>query len=776
MFLSSTSNIPDQRADIPAFHLADQTHLGLMEYWTGGGVLVHRTGYVVATDAVGNVDAAFDPLIETLNRRRGLVFACGMEAPGRYRRQVMGFVDPPLAITARDRAMQITALNRRGLPLLAVIVSALQGHPHVLAMTATTDRASLVIAEPDGPFAEEERSRQASVFSVLRVITALLSTDSDPLLGLFGAFGYDLAYQFEPITRRLPRAADQRDLVLYLPDQLLVGDPNSGVLRRFDYDFTVEIEGGARSSTGIARDGVDCAYVPEPPDGLIAGSDHREGAYEAVVRQAIAAFRRGDLFEVVPGQTFTEPCRDLPSAVFRRLRASNPAPYEAMINLGDGEFLVAASPEMFVRVKNGRVETCPISGTAARGADALVDAERILSLLSSAKEKAELTMCTDVDRNDKARVCKPGSIRVLGRRMIEMYSRLIHTVDHVEGQLRDGFDALDAFLTHGWAVTVTGAPKRGAMRFIEQHEKTPRLWYGGAFGRIGFDGSLDSGLTLRTIRLKAGVATVRAGATLLVDSDPAAENMECRLKASAFRDAIHGRRPNHTGVSDASDGPLDGQGRHVLLIDHDDSFVHMLADYFRRTGATVSTMRHTHAQAALSAGPAPDLVVLSPGPGYPDDFAMRRTLDTALARQIPVFGVCLGLQGMVEYFGGHLDRLAEPMHGKPSEISVLGGQLFRNLPDRFSVGRYHSMVANRQSLPDCLTITAETADGLVMAIEHRELPLVAVQFHPESIMTLVDDIGPDLIRAVMRCFAGKKPEAAVRRSQGNDRLNLVRVA
>lgn len=176
---------------------------------------------------------------------------------------------------------------------------------------------------------------------------------------------------------------------------------------------------------------------------------------------------------------------------------------------------------MFVRVehtkKGLRVETCPISGTIERGSDALEDAQQIKKLLINSKEESELTMCTDVDRNDKSRICIPGSVKVLGRRQIEMYSRLIHTVDHVEGYLRKEFDALDAFLCHTWAVTVTGAPKTWAMRFLEDVEKVPRSWYGGAVGMIGFDGTLNTGLTLRTVRILDGIAEVRAGATLLHD-------------------------------------------------------------------------------------------------------------------------------------------------------------------------------------------------------------------------------------------------------------------
>ena len=125
---------------------------------------------------------------------------------------------------------------------------------------------------------------------------------------------------------------------------------------------------------------------------------------------------------------------------------------------------VGASPEMYVRSKGSSIETCPISGTIKRGATAIEDAQNIKELLNNEKEESEITMCTDVDRNDKSRICKPGSVQVVGRRQIEMYSRLIHTVDHVKGELREGFDALDAFLAHTWAVTVTGAPNPDQIR------------------------------------------------------------------------------------------------------------------------------------------------------------------------------------------------------------------------------------------------------------------------------------------------------------------------
>ena len=310
------------------------------------------------------------------------------------------------------------------------------------------------------------------------------------------------------------------------------------------------------------------------------------------------------------------------------------------------------------------------------------DAENIRALLSSAKEESELTMCTDVDRNDKSRVCEPGSVQVIGRRQIEIYSRLIHTVDHVEGQLRAGFDALDAFLTHMWAVTVTGAPKTWAMQFIEDHEAGPRRWYGGAVGMIGFDGGMNTGLTLRTAHIRHGIAAVRAGATLLFESDPAAEERETQLKARALLETLREAgdsgparpRPEAPGAADTVAPP--GVGMRVLLVDHQDSFVHTLAGYFREAGAEVTTLRAGFDTGLLDAY-APDLVVLSPGPGRPADFGCDGLLKVLDERGTAAFGVCLGMQAMVEHAGGQLGVLASPAHGKPGSVQILGGAAVR---------------------------------------------------------------------------------------------------
>ena len=507
-----------------------------IELTTAGGVAVTRTAEAFAP-------AELTRIADLVDRRRGGVLSSGMEYPGRYSRWHMAYVNPPVEITTHGRYVTARALNDRGLVILPAIADAMRkaGHeqpadnskkrPEAAAEITAPAEITVVVPEGEGAFTEEERSRQPTVFSVLREIVAALGC-ADPHLGLYGAFGYDLAFQFEPVRLRLDRPRDQRDLVLHLPDEVYVLDRRREEAVVYRYEFAV----GGASTAGHARETAD---TPEPPgDVRDIPVNPTPGVYAAMVERAKERFKCGDLFEVVPGHVFYGRCAS-PAAFYERLRERNPAPYEFAFNLGDGEYLVGASPEMYVRVTGDRVETCPISGTIARGTDPLEDAANIATLLGSAKDESELTMCTDVDRNDKSRVCVPGSVKVIGRRQIEMYSRLIHTVDHIEGRLRPGFDALDAFLTHMWAVTVTGAPKTWAMQFIEDNETAPRRWYGGAVGKIGFDGSMNTGLTLRTAHISGGIAAVRAGATLLYDSDPLAEEAETYIKARALIETLH---------------------------------------------------------------------------------------------------------------------------------------------------------------------------------------------------------------------------------------------
>jgi anthranilate synthase len=331
--------------------------------------------------------------------------------------------------------------------------------------------------------------------------------------------------------------------------------------------------------------------------------------------------------------------------------------------------------------------------------------------------------------------------------LIESYAGVFHTVDHVEGILQEGFDALDAFLSHMWAVTVIGAPKKAAAQTVESLENDARGWYGGAVGMITLNGDINTGILIRTTYLRDGIASYPVGATLLYDSIPAMEELETRLKATGFFRTLGA--PEAPRPAAAVERESTGAGARLLLVDNDDCFIHTLANYARQTGAEVVTYRAGFPP-ELIAQVAPSLILVSPGPGRPTDFGVPDLVKTAVRLGVPLFGVCLGLQGIVEAFGGELGVLDYPMHGKPSTVRHRGAGVFEGLPAEFQVGRYHSLFARRETLPPMLEITAETDDGVIMGVRHRELPIEAVQFHPESILTAEGDHGLKLMENAVR--------------------------
>ena len=708
-----------------------------LSYTTPHGITVTRTSCKIP------FSRGLDKLLKELDTKRGIYLSSGYEYPGRYSRWDVASVSPCLEIVGRERMLMLRPLNERGNILLGLLQPLLWDHPHWTCHASVPYSLVLQLKPLADRFPEEERSKQPSPFSLLRTLVEEFRHPHDSRLALVGAFGYDLLLQFDPIKRRLPRR-EAKTLHLFLCDDIYFMDRKKEDIERFQYDFS----GGERSTAGLKRasPGVEKSVSPSARGEIV--SDHTPEEYEQKVETVREGMRQGNYYEVVLRQTFSSLFTSSPSELFRRIQKTSPSPYEFLLQMGD-EQLVGASPEMFVRVEGNTVESCPIAGTARRSGDPLRDAESIRELLNSAKEESELTMCSDVDRNDKSRVCVPGSVRVIGRRLIESYAGLFHTVDHVKGTLQSGFDSLDAFLTHMWAVTVIGAPKKAAAQAIEDLEKDARGWYGGAIGMLNLNGDINTGITIRTVHLKDGVARYGAGATLLYDSDPASEDDECRLKATNFFRALY---PSDPSVPSAHETRRVGEGVHILLVDNDDCFIHTLANYARQTGARVSTYRSRVALEAIKSE-KPDIVLISPGPARPSDFGVPDLVKELGRRSIPTFGVCLGLQGIVEAFGGQLQVLDYPMHGKGSPVSHRNQGVFRGLPESFRVGRYHSLYANREELPACLEVTAESDDGIIMGVRHRDLPIEAVQFHPESILTLERDCGLRLIENMIETYA-----------------------
>jgi anthranilate synthase component I len=261
-------------------------------------------------------------------------------------------------------------------------------------------------------------------------------------------------------------------------------------------------------------------------------SNFRPDQYEAVVERAKAYIEDGDVFQVVPSQQFRRPTQVEPLTLYRVLRALNPSPYMYLLDTGERQ-IVGASPEMLVRVHDGVVSTRPIAGTRPRGASEEEDEDLAREMLSDEKEIAEHVMLVDLGRNDIGRVAEPGTVRVERLAQVERFSHLMHLVSHVDGRLRPGLDAFDAFDAVFPAGTLTGAPKVRAMQIIDEFEPTFRGPYGGAVGYFALSGNADFAITIRTLSLCEGVATVQAGGGVVADSRAALEYLECLNKASA---------------------------------------------------------------------------------------------------------------------------------------------------------------------------------------------------------------------------------------------------
>ena len=284
-------------------------------YTTKGGIHVSRSAVEMS------MDDAIESVLSCLDSQRGGLFASSYEYPGRYKRWAIGFVNPPLKLTTRERDFTIKALNQRGRILLPCLAECLYLHPQLQEVSVEEDRLVGSIQQTTQFFTEEERSKQPSVFSVVREISQAFYSNEEENLGLYGAFSYDLVFQFESIALHRDRPNDQRDLVLYLPDELFVVDYYLQQAYQYQYEF--ETKHG--STQGIPRWGEFIDYrgkrlTPERE------SDHVPGEYAEKVKEALEYFRRGDLFEVVPSQNFYRSCTASPTDLFRTLQQINRVP------------------------------------------------------------------------------------------------------------------------------------------------------------------------------------------------------------------------------------------------------------------------------------------------------------------------------------------------------------------------------------------------------------------------------------------------------------------
>ncbi len=246
----------------------------------------------------------------------------------------------------------------------------------------------------------------------------------------------------------------------------------------------------------------------------------------------------GDCYQVNLSQRFTIPTEDEPYEIYQRLRTISPAPFSAFLNLGDAQIL-SSSPESFLELNGRKVTTRPIKGTRPRSGDPATDVGLKEELSLSTKDRAELLMITDLERNDLGRVCKPGSIRVSELQRIESYAQVHHLVSTIEGELAEGKDVIDLLKATFPGGSITGAPKIRAMEIIRELEPDPRNVYCGAIGYIDpKEGKAQFNVAIRTMILKNKTAYFWAGGGIVADSDPEKEYEETLVKAKGMREAL----------------------------------------------------------------------------------------------------------------------------------------------------------------------------------------------------------------------------------------------
>ncbi|MGI9589863.1 MAG: anthranilate synthase component I [Myxococcota bacterium] len=259
--------------------------------------------------------------------------------------------------------------------------------------------------------------------------------------------------------------------------------------------------------------------------------------FHGIVKRAKEYIEAGDIFQVVLSQQFRVPLQVDPFTIYRQLRRINPSPYLFFLRC-EGPVLIGSSPEIHVRLENGRIDLRPIAGTRRRGDSPEEDAALEQEMKQDPKERAEHLMLVDLGRNDVGRVAEIGSVHVNEFEVVERYSHVMHLVSNVQGRLRPGMDWLDVLRATFPAGTLSGAPKVRAMEIIDELETLRRGFYGGCVGYVDYSGNMDTAIAIRTMLVKDGEIFLRAGAGVVADSDPAFEHEECVNKARGLVHAI----------------------------------------------------------------------------------------------------------------------------------------------------------------------------------------------------------------------------------------------
>jgi anthranilate synthase component 1 len=424
----------------------------------------------------------------------------------------------------------------------------------VHAAATLSERDGVAVWSGIGP-----EDHPADPLDALRDALARLHTDrgDEPDLppftgGLVGYLGYDAVRRMERLPDDTVDELHVPELEFLLATDLAVLDHSDGsillianVIRRLtphaeDDPETAYGDAVARldaMEADLAKAAESSVSVLDPAAPPRYDERTERHDYMAAVETAKRHIEAGDAFQIVLSQRFELDSRADALDVYRTLRARNPSPYMYLLRFGDLD-VVGCSPEVLVKVERGRALMHPIAGTRPRGTTPEDDGRLAAELLADPKERAEHVMLVDLGRNDLGRVCRPGTVEVVDLMQVERYSHVMHLVSTVVGEVAPEHSALDVLCACFPAGTLSGAPKVRAMEIIEALEPSRRGVYGGVVGYFDVGGDMDTAIAIRTVVLRAGRAYVQAGAGIVADSDPSAEDAECRNKAAAVLGAV----------------------------------------------------------------------------------------------------------------------------------------------------------------------------------------------------------------------------------------------
>jgi anthranilate synthase component 1 len=507
--------------------------------------------YKVLDGPTDSID--FFAKISDYGRRKNSILLESADIVPKYGELSLGTSSPCLRITGSKEEFEIKALNPLGKKFLKLLKKDLSFCDKLISKQ---DAIKGRLTPKRKNVSEDERLKLNTHIDVIRAVAFKFKPTEKPFIpycGLFGAISYDFIDQFEDLPVNEEDLLENPDYELYFVDNLFLIDHKK--------DKTYLIANALITDNNRNDIYKNCmktidAYqkalakkAPKPkkfkPKKQIIETDTKKEAFEEIVSTMKMHILQGDIFQVVPSRTIIADYNAEPLDIYQKLRDLNPSPYMFYLNKTKG-ILLGASPEMSLRVQGEQkkvVEIRPIAGTKPRGlvnddVDPDLDSRYETELKIDEKELAEHTMLIDLARNDVAKVAKTGTRYCNETFIVEKYSHVQHLVSNVRGILKDGLDALHAYLATMNMGTLTGCPKVEAMKLIRKHEKNKRGFYGGAVGYITPDGDMDTTIVIRSMFLQANKAYIRAGAGIVYDSIPKSEFLETEKKAKACLKAI----------------------------------------------------------------------------------------------------------------------------------------------------------------------------------------------------------------------------------------------